>query len=86
MKFRTRGNLVIADCPVSYSKHDSTASESQQLGLSAPFQVVDPCNTSLILQTLTRLDASDNQHHLQHPNFRDIIMRIPLWTQVLRCV
>jgi hypothetical protein len=88
MKFRTPGNLVIADCPVSYSKHDSAASESQQLGFSTPSKAKAATElfTTTFLQSPTRPDASGKLHYPHHPIIHAIIMRIPLWTQALRCV
>ena len=39
----------------------------------------------LLSQPTLRLDVSGKQFSFQ-PTFREIIVRIPLWTQVLRCV
>jgi hypothetical protein len=88
MKFRTPVNLVLADCPVSYSKHNSTASELQQLGLATPSKATTAIQvlTSLFFQPLTRPDASGTLQQPHRPIIRANLMRIHLWTQVLRCV
>ncbi len=86
MKCRTPGNLLITDCTVSHSKHDSTASESQQLGLATLSKAATELFTTPFLQSPTRPDASGKLQHPHHPIIRAIIMRISLWTQALRCV
>jgi|WetSurMetagenome_2_1015567.scaffolds.fasta_scaffold171438_2 hypothetical protein len=86
MKCRTPGNLLITDCTVSHSKHDSTASESRLLGLATPSRVASELFTTPLLQSPTRPDASGKQQRFNHPIIRAIIMRIPLWTQALRYV
>jgi|GEM_PF-2830576 len=69
MKFRTPIKLVIANCPVSYSKHDSTVSEPELQGpatLSALFaaKAVTQLFTTPFFKSLTRPDASGT---LQQP-------------------
>jgi hypothetical protein len=84
MNLWTPVNLVSANCPVSNCKHHA-ASVYRQLGLSTPakavrnfspqpFQQVPPDRTY-------RASASKFTHTLY-----EIVMRIPPWTQVLRCV
>ena len=83
MKFRTPGNLVITDCPVSYSEHSS---KPQQVGRFTPSNAATELLITLFPQPLTRPDVSGNLQQIHHTIIREIIMRIPLWTQVLRCV
>jgi hypothetical protein len=83
IKFRTPGNLVITDCPVSYSEH---LSKPQQVGRSTPATAFTELFITPFPQPLTRPDVSGKQQQLHHSIIRAIIMRIPLWTQVLRCV
>lgn len=91
MKFRTPINLVLANCPVSYSKLNNTASALQLLVLATlpAAKLVTQLFTTYttpFLQPLTRPDASGTPHHLTAHFFHVITMRIPLWTQVLRYV
>ena len=83
MKFRTPGNLVIADCPVSYSERFS---KPQQVGRFTPSEAATELFVTPFPQPLTRPDVSGKLQQPHHSIIRAIIMRIPIWTQVLRCV
>ena len=83
MKFRTPGNLVITDCPVSYREHFS---KPQQVGCFTPTKAATELFIMPFPQPLARPDVSGTLQQIHHTIIRAIIMRIPIWTQVLRCV
>jgi hypothetical protein len=83
--FPRQGNLITADYLARSDKYYNAASDFQQLGLATPSKAT-PLFFLPSLQYKTRPDVSDIKQQSIYLTFYVITIRIPLWTQVLRCV
>ena len=86
MNLWTPGSLVNTYCPVSNCKHHAAASVYRQLGFSTPSKDAHVFFTQSFLQVPPDRTYRASASKFTHPLFSEIVMRIPPWTQVLRCV